>query len=1423
MKRICEFSIIGVLVFFSNLYFVEAVDQFTAITIGGSDSEFASSAVQTSDGGYIFGGGTYSYGSGAENAYVVKMTSTGILDTTFGVGGTRTIGGGNNDHVDSIVQTIDGGYIVSGYTGSYGAGNSDWYIVKLTSAGALDTTFGVGGTRTVGSVNNDYALSLIQIADGSYLIAGSMNNTNPGDSDVYIIKLSTTGVFDSSFGVNGKVAIGSSDNDESVKSIVQTADDGYIVSGYTNSYGAGGYDMYIVKLTSAGALDTTFGVGGTRTVGGTQYDYGNSLIKNAYGYIVSGYTNSYGAGGYDMYIVNLDANGGMGDCVHNSGSGGEIGSGGAISSGGTTNPINVNVGGSGGIISSGGERLLQCSVYIDTTPPTLTEVTQVPLLTNDNTPSYTFNTTEAGTITYAGDCTSTTIDAVVGDNTVTFATMSDGAHNNCTITVTDATNNISDSLTVRPFIIDATAPVLTEVTPVPSPTNDNTPSYTFDSSENKFFVSFFGACHAPAAENKTIIVPQGGGNPIYRYDITFGTLSDGTYDDCAFLIQDSFANTSNTLAINTFTIDTAGPTLTQVTPVPSLINDNTPSFTFNTTEAGVIGYQGDCTSATTVAVVGNNQIEFNALEDGLYGNCEISILDALNNLSLSLLINEFIIDTTPPTLTEVTQVPTPANNATPAYTFSSTEVGTITYGGDCSSTTTVASVGNNTVTFNTLSDRGYNNCTIMVTDAANNISDSLTVSPFIIDATAPVLTEVTPVPSPTNDNTPSYTFQSSEDVSGHITYTGACGTPVTEDETEGMPQGGGNPIYRYDITFGTLSDKAYDDCTIVAQDGLGNTSNTLAINAFTIDAVPTLAQVTPVPSPIDDNTPSYTLHATEYVDLTFAGSCGIPQIVGSAVGTPDPNYTITFGELTDGTYDDCTITGEDSTGHMSNILTINTFVIDTKGPTLTMVTSISSPTDDNTPSFIFNTTDAGIITYGGGCSGATAMATIGDNTITLNQLADGKYDNCYITVEDALHNKSTLYLDDFVIDVFDPVITSIKRYEPEEEIVTYDDIGAWFEITFSEPVVNVDKGDFLYSGTAASSIIQMGDDIKITQPSPLVYYVFTPDVFDGTYYLEVHHENNIQDTAGNPIALTVGETERFDFRIPPVIAIEEAVSEATGSITEKFTVIDDSAIMRDKITIDTTVEDSAQVSDLSCVQINSQRVDCTVKILVTGGLVVRATDVAGNEAVEYSDGIYTIGRDIPSGDIEIPKPDLSFSGKMKDLVLSSRKKIQIKNDEIKFKGKYPELAGGKVVIEYKKGSSSSDEETADINQNGDWSKKVKFDKNGSYKITFIYYDKNGKEIGKKGPYNIKIDTEKPKIDDLPGTLNKKVGDKIWWSAKDNEKIDEYKYIFAGKKHKTKNAFFHVPQGTAPGRYALEIFAYDKAGNKDKKQIMIIIR
>ena len=156
------------------------------------------------------------------------------------------------------------------------------------------------------------------------------------------------------------------------------------------------------------------------------------------------------------------------------------------------------------------------------------------------------------------------------------------------------------------------------------------------------------------------------------------------------------------------------PIIKEVAAIASITNDSTPDYIFSSTVAGTITYGGSCSSSTTTAVVGNNTITINTLSEGTYSDCTITVTDSNGNVSSSHTITSFTVVITP-FIEEVTAVITPTIDNTPNYTFSSTKAGTITYGGSCSSSTTTAVVGNNTITFNALANGTYDDCTIRVT------------------------------------------------------------------------------------------------------------------------------------------------------------------------------------------------------------------------------------------------------------------------------------------------------------------------------------------------------------------------------------------------------------------------------------------------------------------------------------------------------------------------------------------------------------------------------------------------------------------------------------------------------------------------------------------------------------------------------------
>jgi hypothetical protein len=135
----------------------------------------------TLDGGFIITGITNSVGAGGYDVYLVKTDSLG--DTLW----SRTYGGTGDDEGMSVKQTLDGGYIIVGWTNSFGAGDYDIYLIRTDSLG--DTLW----TRTYGGVFNDGGYSVQQTTDGGYIIAGYTNSFGAGGFDVYLIKTDANG------------------------------------------------------------------------------------------------------------------------------------------------------------------------------------------------------------------------------------------------------------------------------------------------------------------------------------------------------------------------------------------------------------------------------------------------------------------------------------------------------------------------------------------------------------------------------------------------------------------------------------------------------------------------------------------------------------------------------------------------------------------------------------------------------------------------------------------------------------------------------------------------------------------------------------------------------------------------------------------------------------------------------------------------------------------------------------------------------------------------------------------------------------------------------------------------------------------------------------------------------------------------------
>jgi predicted secreted protein len=258
-------------------------------TFGGLGDDFGMSVQQTSDGGYVIAGATNSSttsnGTGAQDLWLIKTDSNGnkVWDKTFG--------GSSDDAGWSVQQTSDGGYVVAGYTSSYGVGGDDVWLIKTDSNGnkVWDKTF--DGT------SDDGGMSVQQTSDGGYVVAGYTSSYGAGGWDVWLIKTDSNGnkVWDKTFGGT---------SDDMGVSVQQTSDGGYVIAGFTSSYGAGGEDVWLIKTDSNGrkVRDKTFG--------GTSIDGAISIQQTSDGgYVIAGATFSHGAGRGDVWLIKTDSNG----------------------------------------------------------------------------------------------------------------------------------------------------------------------------------------------------------------------------------------------------------------------------------------------------------------------------------------------------------------------------------------------------------------------------------------------------------------------------------------------------------------------------------------------------------------------------------------------------------------------------------------------------------------------------------------------------------------------------------------------------------------------------------------------------------------------------------------------------------------------------------------------------------------------------------------------------------------------------------------------------------------------------------------------------------------------------------------------------------------------------------------------------------
>ena len=248
---------------------------------GSPDDDAFSAADQTADGGFIFAGHSENFSAIACDAFLVKTDNNGNVQWQ------KYLGGAADQTATSIKQTADGGYIIAGRTTI--TGTDDVLLIKTNING--DTIW----TKTFGGADNERAYCVNSTSDGGYIITGGTRSFGAGAYDFYLIKTDASGnsQWQQTFG---------GAYDDGAYDVKQTADGGYIVTGFTKSFGDTLGDIYLVKTDLSG------NVMWTKVIGGGGDDGAISVLSTSDGgYAIAGHTKSFGNGDYDCFLVKTDS------------------------------------------------------------------------------------------------------------------------------------------------------------------------------------------------------------------------------------------------------------------------------------------------------------------------------------------------------------------------------------------------------------------------------------------------------------------------------------------------------------------------------------------------------------------------------------------------------------------------------------------------------------------------------------------------------------------------------------------------------------------------------------------------------------------------------------------------------------------------------------------------------------------------------------------------------------------------------------------------------------------------------------------------------------------------------------------------------------------------------------------------------------
>lgn len=261
-------------------------DSLWSRTYGGQEYDNCWNMIQTADSGFALVGTLDRWGEERNQyAYFVKTDRNGELEFS------QFYGGDGFEDCWSVLQTTDGGYLLSCGTDSFGAVNGDAWIVKIDSTGEVEWSQLYGGN------GSDHPRKIISDDDSTFVFVG-WTSDGPGSRSTWLVKIGWEGEEIWSRLISGEGRDGCSD-------IIKTRDGGFALSGATTSFGAGDVDGYLVKVNSEGEEEWS------RAYGSEQFQDFSSIVQTPDGgYALAGDSGSLDVDGdLDCYIVRVDSTG----------------------------------------------------------------------------------------------------------------------------------------------------------------------------------------------------------------------------------------------------------------------------------------------------------------------------------------------------------------------------------------------------------------------------------------------------------------------------------------------------------------------------------------------------------------------------------------------------------------------------------------------------------------------------------------------------------------------------------------------------------------------------------------------------------------------------------------------------------------------------------------------------------------------------------------------------------------------------------------------------------------------------------------------------------------------------------------------------------------------------------------------------------